>query len=156
MLGDVVAAMTRRQQPDDDGDLVELADLGERPLDRASQVISRSSNMKSRKIINRKMPPNAAIAGCAAVSLAAYSCGWISASWNTLTGESGRQRHHDDREEQPHAEDGDDDAEGQEEPLPPRVHPAQHGRIDDRVVERQRDLEDGQDRHDERRSAAHR
>ena len=35
---------------------------------QASQVISRSSKMKSRKIISRNIPPNAAIAGWASVT----------------------------------------------------------------------------------------
>ena len=54
----------------------------------------------------------------------------------------------DDREDQPHAEDGDQDADGQEDLLPEAAHPPQDGGVDDRVVEGQRDLEDRQDRDD--------
>jgi hypothetical protein len=58
----------------------------------------------------------------------------------------GRHRHDDQREHQAHPEHRDQDADGQEDPLPEGAHPVQHGGVDHRVVERQRDLEDAQDR----------
>ena len=50
-----------------------------------------------------------------------------------------------EREHQAHTEHGDEDADGEEDLLPELAHPLQHGRIDDRVVERERHLEDAED-----------
>ncbi len=63
--------------------------------------------------------------------------------------EPGRDPHDREREHQTHTEDGDEDADGEEDPLPELAHPAQHGRVDDRIVERQRNLEDAEDHAEE-------
>ena len=61
----------------------------------------------------------------------------------------GRRPHDQQREHQAHTEDGDHDADGEEHPPPEQAHPAQDRRVDDRVVERQRDLQDAEDQHQE-------
>jgi hypothetical protein len=53
-----------------------------------------------------------------------------------------------DGEDQPHAEHGDQDADREEDFLPEGTHLLQDSGVDHRVVEGQRDLEDGQDRHE--------
>lgn len=53
-----------------------------------------------------------------------------------------------DREDQAHAEDRDQDADGEEDLLPEGIHLLQDPGVDHGVVEGNRYLEDGQDRHD--------
>ena len=60
----------------------------------------------------------------------------------------GRRDDHD-REHEPHPEDRDQDAPGQEDLLPARAHPLEDVRVDDRVVERDRDLEDREEQDDQ-------
>ena len=61
----------------------------------------------------------------------------------------GRDHDDEEREEDPHPEDGDQDAPGQEAALPFGAHRLQLVGVDDGVVEGQRDLEHGEDGHDE-------
>ena len=49
------------------------------------------------------------------------------------------------REDEAHAEHGDEDADGEEDLLPEPAHLAQHGGVDHRVVERERHLEDAEE-----------
>ena len=58
----------------------------------------------------------------------------------------GGQHDDDDREQEPHADDGDRDADGHEDQLPLGAHVLQDRRVDDRVVEGEGDLQDDQDR----------
>lgn len=60
----------------------------------------------------------------------------------------GTDRHDDHGEDQAHAEHGDEDTDGEEDLLPEGIHLLQDSGVDHRVVEGQRDLEDGEDRHD--------
>ena len=62
--------------------------------------------------------------------------------------ETSREHDHEQREDQPHAEDGDDDADRQEDLLPPGGHALQHLGVHDGVVKRQRHLEHAQDEDD--------
>jgi len=55
-----------------------------------------------------------------------------------------RHRHDQQGKQQPHAEHGDDDAHREEQLLPECVPVAQDGGVDDRVVERERDLQHAQ------------
>ena len=142
----------QHHQRDDDRELVELADRASAFSIQVSQVISRSSKMKSRNSSSRKTPPNAAIAGCACAAgsrrcRCLFGSPFSSASRTASTGFSLAVMPDDQqREDQPHAEHGDRDADGQEDLLPERAHPHQHGGVDDRVVEGQRHLEHGEDR----------
>ncbi|CAL9289336.1 hypothetical protein SUDANB25_01595 [Streptomyces sp. SudanB25_2051] len=52
----------------------------------ASHLCSRSSKMKSRKIISRNIPPKAAMAAWASVTSASYCFGWSSASCTASIG----------------------------------------------------------------------
>ena len=52
------------------------------------------------------------------------------------------------REDDPHAEHGDGDAPGQEAAPPFLVHVLEHGGVDHRIVEGQRDFEDAEDEDD--------
>jgi hypothetical protein len=65
--------------------------------------------------------------------------------------QAGGQGHDQQREQQAHAEHGDDDADGQEQFLPERVPVAQDGGIDHRVIEGQRHFKHAQHRGDPQR-----
>ncbi len=56
---------------------------------------------------------------------------------------SGGQRHDQDWEDEPHANDGDEVADGDEHLLPERAHLGQYSGVDDRVVTRESDLQGG-------------
>ncbi len=61
----VVAATSSATSATTTESMSSLPSLASGRSSQPSQAISRSSRMKSRKIISRKIPPNAAIAGCA-------------------------------------------------------------------------------------------
>ncbi|CAM5571786.1 hypothetical protein STENM223S_05317 [Streptomyces tendae] len=133
----------QHDQRDADRQHVDLAELGQRPLEPASHLMSRSSKMKSRKIINRNMPPKAAIAGWASVTRSLYLL-VAEREVDRLDGpELCADRDDDDGEDQPHTEEAHQDADGKEDLLPEGIHLflLQDSGVDHRVVEGQRDLQ---------------
>lgn len=139
----------QRDEGDTDREHVDLAELGQRPLDPAQPLDVALLEDEVEEDHQQEHATEGGDRGMRVRDQLLVTVGLVEREVHRLDGTELRaDRDDDDGEDQPHAEDGDQHTDREEDLLPEGIHLLQDSGVDHRVVEGQRDLEDGKDRDD--------
>lgn len=133
------------QQGDAGGDHVELAGLGQLTLERQPGDLPLLEDEGEEDHEQERAAEDGDVRVCDLEPLGVLV--WLEEGQvpDVRGAHVGREHHDDDREDHAHADHGDEDADGHEQRLPELRHVLEDPGVDDRVVEREGDLDDDED-----------